>query len=164
MRAGIASAIDFNRIQKFNAKTQRKEGAIFPIKLKFVDGMKRRTLGIVLSSLLLTGCNQSTRKLVGGYSLERFDEGGTSYYLEAPGYELDGGGVLDGTIQEIGWNQDWILARVNRLYGGDTNGWYALNLKTKQISGPLREFDLKTNSALSGIKCRVAVDVFTGKR
>jgi hypothetical protein len=101
---------------------------------------------------------------VNGYSLERFDEGGTSYYLEAPGYESSGGGVLDGTVEEIGWNQDWILARVNRIYRGDTNGWFALNIKTRQISGPFGDSDLKTNSALSEIKCRVAADVFSGKQ
>ena len=77
--------------------------------------MKRITLSVVLSGFLLTGCNQSTKKLVDRYSLERFDEGGPSYYLEAPRYEDSGGGVLDGTIEEIGWNQEWILARVNRL-------------------------------------------------
>lgn len=126
------------------------EGSLFAIELKFVDVTKWIILSVVVSSLLLTGCNQSSRKLVDGYSLERFDEGGTSYYLVAPGYELGGGGILDGTIEEIGWDQNWIVARVNRLYQGDTNGWYALNIKTKQISGPLEESQLKTNSTLSG--------------
>jgi hypothetical protein len=119
---------------------------------------------LILSSLLFFGCNQSTKKLVDSYSLERFDEGGTSYYLMTPGYELTGGGVLDGTIQEIGWNHDWILARVTRLFGGDTNGWYALNLKTKQVIGPIQESELKTNSTLSKIECHDSAEVFSGQK
>jgi hypothetical protein len=116
---------------------------------------------LILGSFLFFGCNQSTRKLINDYSLERFDENGM-YYLRAPG-DLSGGGVFDGTIQEIGWNHDWILGRVTRLYHGDTNGWYALNLKTKQVVGPIPESEMRTNSALSKIECHDSAEVFSGR-
>ena len=118
------------------------------------------TIILILGSCLLFGCNQSTRKLINNYSLERFNENGMYYLVTHE--DLSGGGVFDGTIQEIGWNQDWILARVTRLYHGDTNGWYALNLKTKQIIGPIRESELKTNSSLSKIECHDSAEVFSG--
>jgi hypothetical protein len=96
--------------------------------------------------------------------LERFDEGGTytSYYVGAPGKSVNGGGVFDGTVQEIGWNEDWILVRVRRVYRGDPDGWYVLNVKTGQIAGPLQSSELKTNSAFSKIKTVQPSAVFSG--
>jgi hypothetical protein len=120
------------------------------------------TTFLILCCIFLFGCNQSKRKLVDGYVLERFDENG-KYYLVSPETELSGGGAFDGTIQEIGWNQDWILAQVTRIYRGDTDGWYALNLKTKQIIGPIQDSELKTNSTFLKIGCRSPADVFAGK-
>jgi hypothetical protein len=112
----------------------------------------RRSLATAAISFLLCGCGQSHQQLSGGYYLERFDEGGTSYYVGSSGKPVNGGGVFDGTVQEIGWNEDWILARVNRLYHGDTNGWYVLNVKTGQVLGPFQASEVKANSAFSNIK------------
>lgn len=119
-------------------------------------------LGLVVAgSLLFCGCQPSTVKLTQGYRLERFDENG-KYYVIAPG-DLSGGGVFDGTVEQIGWNHDWILARVTRLYHGDTNGWYALDVKTKRVIGPIQESELRTNSAWSKVECR-AVEAAAGGR
>ena len=126
--------------------------------------MKRSVASAALISLLLCGCNQSHRQLSGGYSLDRFDEGGTSYYVTASGKPINGGGVFDGTVQEIGWNEDWILARVTRLYHGDANGWYVLNLKTSQVTGPLQDAELKTNLTFSGIKIMPSAAAFSGNQ
>ena len=95
--------------------------------------------------------------------MERFQENGM-YYLIDPKDDQPGGGVFDGTVHKIGWNQDWILAWIRRLATIDTNGWYALNLKTKQVIGPIQESDLKTNPALSKIECHDSADVFSGKK
>lgn len=116
---------------------------------------------VVAGSLLFCGCQPSTVKLTQGYRLERFDENG-KYYVIAP-ENLPGGGVFDGTVEQIGWNQDWILARVTRLYQGDTNGWYVLDLKTGHVVGPIQESDLRTNVAWSKIDCRESGQVFSGK-
>jgi hypothetical protein len=127
-----------------------------------IHGMNRLAIiALILGSFLFIGCNQSTRKLINDYSLERFEENGM-YYLITPG-DLSGGGVFDGTIQEIGWNHDWILARVTRLSHGDTNGWYILNLITKQVIGPIQESELRTNSAFSKISCHDSAEVFSGR-
>ena len=94
----------------------------------------------------------SAQKLVRGYRLERFNENGM-YYIVTPKDPLNGIGVFEGTVDQIGWNQDWILARVTKSYHGDTNGWYALNVKTTQIVGPIQESELSTNKEWSQIKC-----------
>jgi hypothetical protein len=121
-----------------------------------------KNFGIILICLLFLGCSNQTKKTTGGYALERYHQNGM-YYLIDPRDDPPGGGVFDGTVHKIGWNQDWILAWIRRLYHGDTNGWYALNLKTKQVIGPIQELDLKTNSAWRNIECRDSDEVFSGK-
>ena len=91
----------------------------------------------ILVALLVCGFNPNQRLLVGGYYLDPSEDVPHVYYVGAPGMAINGGGVFDGTIQRIGWNASWILAKVIRLYQGDTNGWYALNLKTGKVTGPL---------------------------
>ena len=93
--------------------------------------------------------------------MERFQENG-KYYVVTP-EDLSGGGVFDGTVELIGWNHDWILARVTRLYHGDTNGWYALDVKTKQVIGPVQESELRKNAAWSKIDCHESGQVFLRK-
>jgi len=114
----------------------------------------------LITSLLLCSCSREPpKRLVDRYRLECFSENGKYYVVEA-GKPLTGGGVFDGTVEEIGWNAEWILARVNRIYRGDTNGWYALDVKTRQITGPFHESDLKRRPALSTIRCRSSSEIF----
>jgi hypothetical protein len=125
--------------------------------------MPRFILVTALTIVIVSGCGQSHRQLSGRYYLERFDENGafyTVYYVGARGKPVNGGGVFDGTVQEIGWNKDWILAHVRRIYRGDPDGWYLLNVKTGQITGPLQSSELKTNPALSNIKTIEPAAVF----
>src|SRR5687767_1287817 len=70
--------------------------------------------------------SQNTRPLTGGYSLERFAENG-KYYVKR-GERWSGGGTFDGTIKQIGWSDDRLLAKVTRTYRGDRDGWYALDV------------------------------------
>jgi hypothetical protein len=135
---------------------------VFSNGTQFIYGMKLLTFNAaILIGFLLCGCNQSQKHIANGYHLERFDEGGTFFCVTAPGTPINGGGVFDGTVQEIGWNNDWILARVTRLYHGDTNGWYSLNLKTAQIAGPIPADDLKTNPIFLHIKTAPSATVFS---
>jgi hypothetical protein len=127
----------------------------------------RQSIASVVITLLLCGCNPSHRQLSGGYYLERFDENGafyTVYYVGARGKPVNGGGVFDGTVQEIGWNNDWILARVRRIYRGDPDGWYLLNVKTGQVTGPLQSSELKTNPALPNIRTIEPAAVFAASK
>src|SRR5258708_32972703 len=131
--------------------------------------MNRLTASVALlgcclfSSIFFFGCGGSTTALVDGYRLERFNENG-KYYVIAPENDLSGGGGFEGTVETLGWDQEWILARVTRLAHSDTNGWYALDLKAHHINGPIPESELKTNVAWSKIDCHSSQQVFSGKR
>ena len=118
-------------------------------------GMK---LLIVAASILLCGCDPATRGLAHGYRLEISQESG-DYYVTSPD-DLYGIGIFEGTVQQIGWNENWILARVMKCSHGDTNGWYALDLRTRQVLGPIPETELGTNVWWSQIKCCAPGEVF----
>ena len=111
--------------------------------------MKLLTASVVVASVFLFGCEPSTKHLVGGYSLERFDESGMYYVVDPE--DAPGGGVFDGTVSQLGWNQEWIIAQVTRLSVGQS-GWYALDVKSKRVYGPISESELHTNNAWSQIK------------
>lgn len=113
-------------------------------------GMKL-LIASVAASVCLCGCEPSTKNLVGGYKLERFAENGMYYVIDLK--DTPGGGTFDGTVDQIGWNENWILARVTRLYHGDTNGWYAMDVKAKRVIGPIQESELSANMEWSHIKC-----------
>lgn len=120
---------------------------------------------VVLVGLLLYGWNQDLRPLPGGYSLERNNDAPpTIYYVKEPGPDKGGGGVFDGAIEEIGWNDDWIVARVKRIYWGDPNGWYVLKVKTREMTGPFEETQLKLDPALSSIEPMRPEGIFSGKK
>ena len=105
------------------------------------------------------GCDTSSKKLTGGYKLLRFDEGGL-YYLVAPGKGFDGVGYLEGVIRQIAWDQNFILADVDKCYGGDVDGWYAVNVQSGKILGPLSDDDLKGKYAALRARARSGDDAF----
>jgi len=93
----------------------------------------------------------NSRRLPGGYSLEWFDENG-KYYVTGEG-SPDAGGAFDGTINQIGWKDSEILANVTRIYRGDRDGWYVLDVKTRVIRGPLSDADVAGDAMPCKIQC-----------
>ena len=94
--------------------------------------------------------NPNSQRLPGGYVLELFESG--KYYLRHRGGTIDGGGTFDGTVEEIGWTEDQVLARINRLYDGDPDGWYALSIRTGNVRGPLSPDDIAADASLRVIR------------
>jgi len=125
----------------------------------FIHGMKALIATAVAASIILCGCEPSRKHLVNGYKLERFQENGLYYVVGAD--DLSGGGVFEGTVQQIGWNSNWILAAVTKNYHGDTNGWYALDVKARRVTGPIG--DVSTNAEWSRIRCVPPENVFRGR-
>lgn len=97
----------------------------------------------VLISMLLSACDQdpfhqSERKIAGDYYLQRWEDGKT-YYIEArnsPEKSDEGGGAINGTVEKIGWNADYILVKRRSTFQGDPNGWMLLSTKDTSVKGP----------------------------
>lgn len=103
-------------------------------------------------------CHQ---KIVGDYYLFDLREGGA--YCNKVHYgrwDDSGGGVFDGVVEQIGWNDEWIVAEVQRLSGIDTSGWYVLNVKTGKIFAPILKENVLTNDCWKTIKCIPSQEVW----
>lgn len=99
-------------------------------------------VGVAASALLLAGCNLDLfcdcKALPGGYSLERWEDGVT-FYLDAPGERKDGGGAIDGTVLEMGWNDTLIAAKRHAMFRGDGDGWMVIDIASGSIRGPITD-------------------------
>jgi len=57
------------------------------------------------------------------------------------GEQPEGGGVLEGGVEKIGWNDQYIVALRHATFRGDPDGWMKIDVHTKQITGPISEGD-----------------------
>jgi hypothetical protein len=89
------------------------------------------------------GCDISTptKKITADYYLEEIN---TFYYLQWKGHEVEGVGVLEGTVVQIGWTNSTILAARIACFSGDLSGWMVINTVNHTIRGPISESERQT--------------------
>jgi hypothetical protein len=91
----------------------------------------------------LTACDQdpfglACRKVDGaGYTLCRWEDGKTYYLESVAGPPKDGGGVLDGIVERIGWNSRFVVAYRYATFRGDKDGWMVIDTGTHKIDGSI---------------------------
>ena len=96
--------------------------------------MNKNIIIKIIPIFFLLGCN-SKEKISNGYYLKTNEDGPIVYYLANS--ESEAGGVFDGTVSQVGWKRDEIMAKVRRLASVDPSGYYKLDLKTGYITGPI---------------------------
>ncbi len=112
--------------------------------------MTRRTLlyqivAVLSVSPLVAGCDQDPfgqnyRRIAGDYYILQWEDGQT-YYLEDDSTlrSEPGGGVVGGTILEIGWKDNYIVVKRRSNFCGDADAWMIVNVRESTISGPHHE-------------------------
>lgn len=108
----------------------------------------------LILALLVVACDQdplgrSRKKVAGIYSLQRWEDGKT-YYLDAKG-DRKSGGVLDGIVIQIGWNEHYIVAKRQSLFRGDPDGWMIINVHHLSIEGPFSDAIIRTRAETKGM-------------
>lgn len=104
--------------------------------------MRRLTLAVFCAAAL-TGCdteffNSGCRDIGDtGYSLCRNEDGPTVFYLEPNDQSPSGGGVLNGTVESIGWSDKTIVASRHSTFRGDRDGLMIVDIASKKIYGPI---------------------------
>ena len=122
-----------------------------------MNGKKSLIAIAAISLVAACGCSdvdifsRDQKQLVKGYRLEKLPEN-QRFYVRKKGDESPGG-VFDGTIVRIGWNNDYILAEVDRLFGGDRDGWYSVETKSGALAGPLTSQEVTNQAHLRSIRC-----------
>lgn len=95
--------------------------------------------------IALSGCDadlfNSGCRAIGssGYSLCRNQDGPTVFYLEPNNQSPSGGGVLEGTVQSIGWSDNVIVARRQSTFRGDVDGLMVVDIASKKVDGPISQ-------------------------
>ncbi|WP_134984153.1 hypothetical protein [Xanthomonas axonopodis] len=118
--------------------------------------------------IALSGCDtdffKSDCRAIGdsNYSLCRNQDGHTVFYLEPAHQSPSGGGVLDGTVKSIGWNDKVIVASRQSTFRGDPDGLMVIDIASKKIDGPLDKDAVKTS--YPSIKLSEASDVWKALR
>jgi hypothetical protein len=104
---------------------------------------------IIFISLLifLASCDQdlfnnSCKKIHYSFFLKKWEDGKTFYLLNSCNSDsAQGGGVLNGTINSIGWNSEFIIANRKSLFGGDKDGWIVINSHKGSLEGPFENLE-----------------------
>jgi hypothetical protein len=86
-----------------------------------------------LIGVILIGCvdqdpfHLSERRIVGEYRLKQWEDFAT-YYLVTPATRASPGGVIEGTVAQVGWTPDKIVVRSKPLMGDST--WVVINVSS----------------------------------
>jgi len=116
---------------------------------------------LAMLALLVTACD-STKSLPGGYELEKWEDG-TTFYLNTPGNTTkNGAGAIDGTVQHIAWNKEIIAAERCATFRGDPDGWMIINVKTKEITGPLSAAQFSELRSKANLQIKTAAEAWSG--
>src|SRR4030095_156845 len=113
-------------------------------------------LAISVCAVVSTACDvdlfgNDFRRVAGPYRLYVWEGGKFALVTETTGEA--GCGVLGGTVRQIGWNANVILADRETCGGrGARSGWMVVNVKTRAIEGPIDPVTIPSRSDLAGIK------------
>lgn len=91
----------------------------------------------------------SRRQIAGSIHLEQWEDF-ERYYLVGP-EQLNGGGLLEGTVQQIGWNDRYVLAFRYSTFRGDPDGWMIVDSRSGTIKGPFADAELAQHPGIQGI-------------
>lgn len=91
----------------------------------------------------VVGCT-NTKSLPGNYKLERWEDNKTYYLLGPSPQDGKGGGLIDGAVLRLAWNDEVIGVERFSTFRGDPDGWMVIDIKSGKISGPISktEFDI----------------------
>jgi hypothetical protein len=116
------------------------------------------TIRLVISiiAILLVSCDQEPfhlreRHVAGVYELEQWEDGVTFYLVTREDTAESGGGVLDGTVFQIGWNDRYIVAQRKANFAGDGDGWMIVDVSNNAVTGPYSYEELKSRAEIQGV-------------
>ena len=110
--------------------------------------MKNVLVAPMLFALALSGCDtdvfNSDCRAIGDsdFSLCRNQDGPLVFYLEPAHQPPSGGGLLNGTVQAIGWDAKVVLASRKATFRGDEDGLMILDIASRKVEGPADKDDV----------------------
>jgi hypothetical protein len=106
----------------------------------------KTSIFVVLSTLALISCSgsafhQNYKKIAGTFYLLRWEDDKTYYIVEDKHLKDDeiGGGALSGTVLQLGFDSEFIVAKRYATFRGDRDGWMVINLTSNKVEGPITD-------------------------
>lgn len=99
-------------------------------------------ISVIYFMVLFSGCDQdifnnSCKKISNSFFLKKWEDGKTYYLLNSCNSDsMQGGGVLNGTINSIGWNSEFIIVNRKSIFSGDKDGWIVIDSQKASLDGP----------------------------
>ena len=84
-------------------------------------------------NLLNSGCRPINEK----YSLCQNED--RTYIIMQSSEQPEAGGVLEGQVLKIGWNDQYIVASRYSTFRGDPDGWMLIDIRIQKVVGPVGE-------------------------
>ena len=127
-----------------------------------------RTPSKLLFLLLLSSCvdrdpfGLANKNILGDYYLNKWEDGKTFYLHDSKkAYEeFHDHGPIGGTVIEIGWNKNSIIAKRKAHFGGKIDGWMVIDTNNKKISGPFIWADIIKNDAFENIEVMSSIQAW----
>jgi hypothetical protein len=124
--------------------------------------------GVVLF-LLLSACDQDPfrrreKPILNGFSLQQWEDSASYYLVRDADTNDSGGGVLEGVVKRIAWNERYILADREANFGGDRNGWMIVDTATGKITGPFTDAELNDHHEVTRLRVMDAAEAWHAKR
>ena len=113
--------------------------------------------------LLLTACDvdlfgNDTREIAGPYALRHSDEA-ARYFIRGGSRHESSDWAVDGSVLQIGWDQQHILVQREAFAGADT-AWVVVDVGARTVSGPLSEAAARRLPGIAALRAIPAADAW----
>lgn len=133
--------------------------------------MFRRSIYIyfLIIASLITGCDQDIfkkrcRQLYESYYVIKWEDGKTFYLNKSCDPNINGGGIIEGTIKEIGENSRYVFIKRVPLFSGEPEDWIVLDKTNRTLLGPFGILDSNTQEKMKGVKLKTANEAWNNLR
>lgn len=113
--------------------------------------MRRAAVVAAILAASVCSCIETAteRRLIGAYSLLQSEQDGRLYLERTADTLRPVGGVLEGWIEKVGWDDRLIVARRMPVYGSARSGWMIVNVSTHAIEGPMSDAEFEARREAS---------------
>jgi hypothetical protein len=119
---------------------------------------------------LIAGCDQDIfnnrcRQLHESFFLIKWEDGKTFYLNNSCDLNnINGGGLIEGTIKELGSNSKYIFIKRVPLFSGEPEDWIVIDKENHTLVGPFSTLDSNTQEKMKEVKLTSANEAWNNLR
>lgn len=115
---------------------------------------------LLIGASLIAGCDQDIfenrcRQLFNSFYIVKWEDGKTFYLnnsCDLSNNNSNGGGMIEGTVKEIGSNSRYVFIKRMPLFSGEPEDWILIDKENHTLIGPFSSLDSNFRKKLEGVK------------